>query len=136
MPAYKVKWNEHSMRAKHLMRCIKLWSLLCRVHMMWTTAMLSQRALTVFSTHLWPQVAVAIPTGRSSFTVLYNPYICLRTVEISIIRHTKAQPCFTTFAACCRELRSESSSNSYDLSISQLTDFRQRNFSAGKRSCL
>ena len=34
--------------------------------------MLSQRALTVFSTHLWPQVAVAIPTGRSSFTVLYN----------------------------------------------------------------
>ena len=24
VPAYKVKWNEHSVRAKHLMRCIEL----------------------------------------------------------------------------------------------------------------
>ena len=82
VPAYKVKWNEHSVRAKHLMRCIELWSLLCQVHMMWTAAMLSQRALTVFSTQLRPQVVVAIPTGRSSFTVLYN-----EAVRMSIPLH-------------------------------------------------
>ena len=50
--------------------------------MMWTAAMLSQRALTVFSTQLWPQVVVAIPTGRSSFTVLYN-----EAVRMSIPLH-------------------------------------------------
>ena len=73
----RVKWNEHSVRARHLMRCIALWSLLCRVRMMWTTAMLSQRALTVFPTKLRPQMAVAITTGRSSFILMCNGAVWL-----------------------------------------------------------
>ena len=50
------------------------------------------------------------PHGIVGWCDCRHPYVCLRAVEVSVIRHTKAQSCFITFAACCRELRSESSS--------------------------
>ena len=61
----------HSMSVRHRMRCMTSGLRDCLEFIMWTTAILSERALTVFPAHEWPHSAAAKTIGISYWTVMW-----------------------------------------------------------------